>query len=323
MTIEKLIEGTKLTITLLGRLDTTTAPKLETELKQSISGVEELVLDFAQLEYLSSAGLRVLLSAQKVMNRQGSMVVRNVNETVMDTRARRVLDAMAMFSVARVKAGFKTMEIMHSTFEDEQPRIDLSYLFSIAKYHDKWKDDDYKVKNNLGNKEHDYGGFYITGNSTTIEPMEPTPYNFDLYEPLDPVAEESLYELLDFLEKKEVEVLFVDTPQLKDDKEIGRGNTLYKILDEKGIDYVHFLNTDPTSDALHIIDFDYSHDFYDSPHVNYYGAEKFTDYFAEYLNDNYDLPDRRDEDEVAKDWDGKYDAVVKKIKADEKKKNEK
>lgn len=84
MTIEKLIEGTKLTITLLGRLDTTTAPKLETELKQSISGVEELVLDFAQLEYLSSAGLRVLLSAQKVMNRQGSMVVRNVNETVME-----------------------------------------------------------------------------------------------------------------------------------------------------------------------------------------------------------------------------------------------
>ena len=84
MTVEKLIEGTKLTITLLGRLDTTTAPKLETELKQSISGVEELVLDFAQLEYLSSAGLRVLLSAQKVMNRQGSMVVRNVNETVME-----------------------------------------------------------------------------------------------------------------------------------------------------------------------------------------------------------------------------------------------
>lgn len=84
MTIEKLIEGTKLTITLLGRLDTMTAPKLETALKQSISGVEELVLDFAQLEYLSSAGLRVLLSAQKVMNRQGRMVVRNVNETVQE-----------------------------------------------------------------------------------------------------------------------------------------------------------------------------------------------------------------------------------------------
>jgi anti-anti-sigma factor len=84
MTIEKMTEGMKLTIALSGRLDTTTAPKLETELKQNISGVNELILDFAGLEYLSSAGLRVLLSAQKVMNRQGSMVIKHVNETVME-----------------------------------------------------------------------------------------------------------------------------------------------------------------------------------------------------------------------------------------------
>ena len=84
MTIEKIAEGKKLTIALAGRLDTTTAPQLETELKQNISGVEELVLDLAELEYLSSAGLRVLLSAQKVMNRQGNMVVRNVNEIIME-----------------------------------------------------------------------------------------------------------------------------------------------------------------------------------------------------------------------------------------------
>jgi len=84
MTIEKIAEGNKLTIALSGRLDTTTAPKLETELKQNISGVKELVLDLAALEYLSSAGLRVLLSAQKVMNRQGCMVVRNVNEVIME-----------------------------------------------------------------------------------------------------------------------------------------------------------------------------------------------------------------------------------------------
>ena len=65
-----------------GRLDTTTAPKLEAELKQSVSGVIKLVLDFASLDYLSSAGLRVLLAAQKVMNRQGEMVIRNVNKTI-------------------------------------------------------------------------------------------------------------------------------------------------------------------------------------------------------------------------------------------------
>ena len=84
MTIEKKLNGAELTITLTGRMDTTTAPQLEAELKDSLSNVEHLVLDFAALDYLSSAGLRVLLGAQKQMNRQGSMVVRNVNETIME-----------------------------------------------------------------------------------------------------------------------------------------------------------------------------------------------------------------------------------------------
>ena len=82
MTIEKKQSNTELTISLTGRLDTTTAPQLEAELKESLSGVEHLVLDFSALEYLSSAGLRVLLAAQKQMNKQGDMVVRHVNETI-------------------------------------------------------------------------------------------------------------------------------------------------------------------------------------------------------------------------------------------------
>ena len=82
MTIEKKVNGSELLIELTGRLDTTTAPKLEAELKRDINGVEKLVFDFANLEYLSSAGLRVLLSAQKVMNKQGAMIVRGVNETI-------------------------------------------------------------------------------------------------------------------------------------------------------------------------------------------------------------------------------------------------
>ena len=82
MTIDKKIDSSELTLTLIGRLDTNTAPQLENELKASLGGVESLTLDFAELDYLSSAGLRVLLAAQKIMNRQGCMVVRNVNETI-------------------------------------------------------------------------------------------------------------------------------------------------------------------------------------------------------------------------------------------------
>ena len=76
-------DGT-LIITLEGRLDTTTAPYLEAELKQKLSGVTKLLFDFSSLEYLSSAGLLVLLSAQKRMNRQGSMAIRNVRDEIME-----------------------------------------------------------------------------------------------------------------------------------------------------------------------------------------------------------------------------------------------
>lgn len=82
MIINKKSEGTKLEILLEGRLDTTTSPMLETELKQSIDGLTELIFNFEKLEYISSAGLRILLAAQKIMNKQGSMVVKNVNEII-------------------------------------------------------------------------------------------------------------------------------------------------------------------------------------------------------------------------------------------------
>ena len=84
MMIYKERNENSLTVALEGRLDTSTAPALEKTLKSSLDGVSELTLDFAGLEYISSAGLRVLLSAQKIMNRQGSMKLKNVNETIME-----------------------------------------------------------------------------------------------------------------------------------------------------------------------------------------------------------------------------------------------
>lgn len=82
MTITKDLKGTELIISLEGRLDTITAPELEKELNASLNGVQALTFDFDKLEYISSAGLRVLLAAQKCMNKQGTMVVKNVNETI-------------------------------------------------------------------------------------------------------------------------------------------------------------------------------------------------------------------------------------------------
>lgn len=84
MDIIKTKKENVLNLELSGRLDTTTAPVLENVLKEEIQDVSELCFDFTALEYISSAGLRVLLGAQKLMNKQGSMTVCNVNEEIME-----------------------------------------------------------------------------------------------------------------------------------------------------------------------------------------------------------------------------------------------
>ena len=84
MTIRKEAKDSKLNIALEGRLDTNTSPELEEELKSSLEDVKELVFDFTQLDYISSAGLRVLLAAQKKMNKQGSMKLKGVCDAVME-----------------------------------------------------------------------------------------------------------------------------------------------------------------------------------------------------------------------------------------------
>ena len=84
MDIEKKKDGNKLDVKLVGRLDTKTSPQLTEALKEDLGGVEELTLDLSDLIYISSAGLRVILSTQKRMNKQGSMKVTNVQEIVME-----------------------------------------------------------------------------------------------------------------------------------------------------------------------------------------------------------------------------------------------
>ena len=84
LNINKESNGTDLTITLEGRLDTTTAPDLDNEIKSVIDGVKKLTFDMDDLIYISSAGLRVLLSAQKIMNTKGTMIIKNVSVDVME-----------------------------------------------------------------------------------------------------------------------------------------------------------------------------------------------------------------------------------------------
>lgn len=84
MDIIKNADGSTLNVALIGRLDTITAPSLDKELKDSLNGITTLAFDFSKLEYISSAGLRVLLSVQKVMNKQGTMTISNVCADIME-----------------------------------------------------------------------------------------------------------------------------------------------------------------------------------------------------------------------------------------------
>ncbi|MBR2589458.1 MAG: STAS domain-containing protein [Clostridia bacterium] len=84
MNIQKTVDGSAMTIALEGRLETTTAPELETVVRNELGGITALTFDFSKLEYISSAGLRVILTAQKTMKKQGSMKVTGANEIVME-----------------------------------------------------------------------------------------------------------------------------------------------------------------------------------------------------------------------------------------------
>lgn len=84
MDITQKLHENILAVTVSGRLDTSTAPELEAVVKESLTNVEKLIFDFAALEYISSAGLRVILSAQKIMNKQGKMVIKNANDGIIE-----------------------------------------------------------------------------------------------------------------------------------------------------------------------------------------------------------------------------------------------
>ena len=99
MNIVKNQNGSVLTIGLEGRLDTTTSPQLENDLRTSMNGITELILDMNKLDYISSAGLRVLLSAQKVMNKQGKMVIRNVKPEIME-----IFDVTGFVDILNIEA---------------------------------------------------------------------------------------------------------------------------------------------------------------------------------------------------------------------------
>lgn len=235
----------------------------------------------------------------------------NTNINTMDTRARRFLDVLPPFSLNRIQACLKTMKIRDDV-DKSASLLDLSYLFPIIKFHGKWADDDYLVSNNWSNTPHEYLGYHIL-TKQTVRPKPQTTNGYDptYFRDLDKYSEQALYDLIEFIREENLNVLFLDTPKVFTKKELGRTNTIYKILEEEKMNLVHFY--DENSENTFTVDLDLNTDFYNAGHVNFYGAQKFTKVFAEYLVENHNLKDHRNDEHVKKNWDGVHEQLLIKI----------
>ena len=229
-----------------------------------------------------------------------------------DVRVRRILDAMDPLSVNRLNTAFTAMRVIHEHYEGK--RFDLSYLLSYIRYHSMWQNEDYYISIHRGSKEHNYLGFYMQSSkslqATELDKVITDPNH---YEELDALAIASFYDLLDYSRANNIELLFVDTPQYRGTTEMSRTNSFLKLLDEEGLNYISFNETDADGNFIHAPSLDPKTDFYNDGHTNYYGAEKFTEAFSAYLMEHYDLPDHREDAAVQEDWDGVYDRIKEKI----------
>lgn len=240
------------------------------------------------------------------------------NISLAETRARRITDMLPFLSLNRLDAVNRTMKYMHE-IDPESSRWTPSYYFSFIRFHNKWSDETFTF-DELNENNAKYLGYYLYEGSSIKKRSKSGTYEFTNERlPLADVNLKALNELLEYIEENNINVLFVDTPYPVKEEGCARRNTFYDILDEHGIGYINY----NTPEMLDVHMLDGAADFYNSNHVNYYGATKFTTWFSEYLNENYDFVDHRNDEAVKKDWDGVNDLIKKRIKTFEKNKAKK
>lgn len=234
----------------------------------------------------------------------------NIDTNRMDAKARLLLDVMEPFSVNRFSAAFSTMEAIKKV-KPGKSAFDLSLFFSFIKFHSRWGEDDFRIGRNMGDLEHNYLGFYIGNKMIDKVKQIPVGYDSTLYEPLDPICEDVLFKLIAYIRENNLNVVFFDTPQIRNVVDMGRANTAYSILEREGFEILNYYDeNDP--DGI-TIDFNFDTDFYNSAHTNFYGATKFTEVFAKDLHEKFNLPDRRNDENVKADWDGVQSNLYLKI----------
>lgn len=212
-----------------------------------------------------------------------------------DEGLRRVSDSMK-FSANRIKMINAAVDFA-SKGENSVSQNKIEYYFSFLKYHDRWNSGNLTSEDLMLKKpESECKGFLLTRSSIKIKKQSEAEYTSDT-DNMDINTEKILLDFLDYCDKQSAEVLFVSSPYSAYESELSRINMAEKIITERGYKVLNF-NTEEMIETLNI---DWEKDFYDNHHVNLRGAEKYTDYLTDYIVENYDLEDHR-EDSRYQSW---------------------
>ena len=221
--------------------------------------------------------------------------------------SRYLIDELPFFSPRRWSAINRSLTIMNRLDPENYPRIDVSYAFPFIRFHSKWDNEDFSF-DELVQKPSDILGFYLTKrNSLSHKKIELR--STEKEDVLEPWSEEYLRELLQYLKDHKIDALFVNSPHEADDLSLARYNTMERIIEEEGFPYLSYVTAESIAEGI----FDGKTDFYNKGHVNYQGAMKFTKVLSAYLDEHYDLPDRRN-DPDCENWNGVNARIKKKIK---------
>lgn len=219
--------------------------------------------------------------------------------------SRQAIDLFPLLSANRMNAIERTLDRLQMINPDQE-YDELSFYVPFIKFHPKWSEKSFSFRKLL-NQKSPYLGFHMMKQHTIVQEKidvrtELTGETADLTD----VAKKDLYDIIEYCESKGYEMLFLNTPHYLNEISVKRLNTLETILDEEGIPYLNYMVVDESVYSL-------EQDFYNDGHVNYHGAEKFTTILGQYIDENYDFPDRRADKNAAKDWEGVYDKIKKKI----------
>lgn len=253
---------------------------------------------FSLTEYLMKESLKTQDVKLFVIELRG---VAKDPEDIVDVAVRRVIDNM--------KPSFNKFAAIRGVLEyaDGKGNLDdtgLSYYFPLLKYHSRWN----PSKQPHYIKTDYYQGYAVEyGVSFRVVPISPMEYN-EKNQPIAENTEKVLYSLLDYCDSIDTQVLFVISPYEASVQGMGKINYAKKIVEKRGHEVLNCLPSDVRED----IGLNDDTCYYNTSHLNYYGATLYTDFLAKYIKKNYGIEDRRGDDRYSK-WENSYDKLVKDI----------